>query len=142
MKRGSFGTAACKMGGSLPQKSRIYLALLTFSLPQWKFEIPGQLKLLFATEAGGAMAEVGLLPFARIALQVSLAVLPRYRIESDQRLNSEDVVLAPNRIKIYRGVPKFPYCDNGSEFSRKAMDLGAHQNGVRVAFPRARKANW
>jgi hypothetical protein len=30
-------------------------------------------------EAGGAMAEVGLLPFARIALQVSKAVLPRYR---------------------------------------------------------------
>jgi hypothetical protein len=30
-------------------------------------------------EAGGAMAEVGLLPFARIALQVSRAVLPRYR---------------------------------------------------------------
>src|ERR1700746_1838020 len=30
-------------------------------------------------QAGGAMAEVGLLPFARIALQVSRAVLPRYR---------------------------------------------------------------
>jgi len=30
-------------------------------------------------EAGGAMAEVGLLPFARIALQVSKAVFPRYR---------------------------------------------------------------
>jgi hypothetical protein len=29
--------------------------------------------------AGGAMAEVGLLHFARIALQVSRAVLPRYR---------------------------------------------------------------
>src|SRR6202008_788398 len=30
-------------------------------------------------QAGGAMAEVGLLPFARIALQVSRAFLPRYR---------------------------------------------------------------
>jgi Transposase DDE domain/Transposase domain (DUF772) len=30
-------------------------------------------------EAGGAMAEVGLLPFASIALQVSKAVLPRHR---------------------------------------------------------------
>src|SRR3974377_2224516 len=30
-------------------------------------------------EAGGVMAEVGLLPFARIALQVAKAVLPRYR---------------------------------------------------------------
>jgi hypothetical protein len=37
------------------------------------------LNLLFATEAGGAMAEVGLLPFARIALQVAKVVLPRYR---------------------------------------------------------------
>src|SRR5690349_17833678 len=30
-------------------------------------------------EARSAMAEVGLLPFARIALEVSKAVLPRYR---------------------------------------------------------------
>src|SRR5579872_4260711 len=30
-------------------------------------------------EAEGTMAEVGLLPFARIALKVSRAVLPRYR---------------------------------------------------------------
>ena len=35
--------------------------------------------LLFATEAGGTMAEVGLRPFARIALPVAKAVLPRYR---------------------------------------------------------------
>jgi hypothetical protein len=30
-------------------------------------------------EAGGAVVEVGLLPIARIALQVCRAVLPRYR---------------------------------------------------------------
>jgi predicted kinase len=36
---------------------------------------------LFAMEAEGAMAEVGLLPFARIALQVAKAVLPRYQRE-------------------------------------------------------------
>jgi hypothetical protein len=35
--------------------------------------------LLFAMVAEGTMAEVGLLPFARIALQVAKAVLPRYR---------------------------------------------------------------
>jgi hypothetical protein len=35
--------------------------------------------LLFAIEAGGAMAEVGLLPFAHIGLQVCRAVLPLYR---------------------------------------------------------------
>jgi hypothetical protein len=37
------------------------------------------LKLLIAIGAGGAVAEVGLLPFARIAVQVCRAVLPRYR---------------------------------------------------------------
>jgi hypothetical protein len=36
--------------------------------------------LLFAIEAGSAMAEVGILPFARITLQVCRVVLPRYRI--------------------------------------------------------------
>src|SRR6202161_2723554 len=34
--------------------------------------------MLLAIEAGGAMAEVGLLPFARVTLQVSRAALPRY----------------------------------------------------------------
>ena len=55
-------------------------------------------------------------------------------IESEQRLKGEDVVLALNLIKIQRGVPKFVYCDNGSEFSSQAMDLWAYQNGVRMAF--------
>ena len=60
-------------------------------------------------------------------------------IESEQRLKGEDVVLALNRIKIQRGVPKFLYCDNGSEFSSHAMDLWAYQNGVRMAFSRPGK---
>jgi len=60
-------------------------------------------------------------------------------IESEQRLKGEDVVLALNRIKIQRGVPKFVYCDNGSEFSSQAMDLWAYQNGVRMAFSRPGK---
>jgi putative transposase len=55
------------------------------------------------------------------------------------RLKGEDVVLALNRIKIQPGVPKFLYCDNGSEFSSQAMDLWAHQNGVRMAFSRPGK---
>jgi putative transposase len=60
-------------------------------------------------------------------------------IASEQRLKGEDVVLALNRIKMQRGVPKFPYCDNGSEFSSQAMDLWAYQNGVRMAFSRPGK---
>ena len=74
----------------------------------------------------------------------SLTVLDIYTreclaIESEQRLKSEDVVLVLNRIKIQRGVPKFLYCDNGSEFSSQAMDLWAYQNGVRMAFSRPGK---
>src|SRR5882762_6863760 len=45
-------------------------------------------------EAGGAMAEVGLLPFARIALQVSRAVLPRYRTKFSKRQFSQPQLLA------------------------------------------------
>jgi len=60
-------------------------------------------------------------------------------IESEQRLNAEDVVLALNRTKIQRGVLKFIYCDNGSEFSSQPMDLWAYQNGVRMAFSRPGK---
>ncbi len=45
-----------------------------------------------------------------------------------RRLKGEDVVMALNRIKIQRGVPKFLCCDKGSEFSSQALDLWAYQN--------------
>jgi hypothetical protein len=45
-------------------------------------------------EAGGAMAEVGLLPFAHIALQVSRAVLPRYRSRFSKRQFTQPQLLA------------------------------------------------
>jgi len=51
-------------------------------------------ELLFATKAGGAMAEVGLLPFARIALQVSKAVLPRYRSRFSKHQFTQPQLLA------------------------------------------------
>src|ERR1700733_15338756 len=50
--------------------------------------------LLFATEAGGTMAEVGLLPFARIALQVAKAVLPRYRSRFSKHQFNQPQLLA------------------------------------------------
>jgi putative transposase len=50
-------------------------------------------------------------------------------IESEQRLKGEDVVRVLNRIKLQRGVPKMLYCDNGSEFSSQAMDLGLIRTG-------------
>src|SRR5215813_7986945 len=45
-------------------------------------------------KAGGAMAEVGLLPFARIALQVAKAVLPRYRSRFSKRQFTQPQLLA------------------------------------------------
>src|ERR1700687_4675413 len=45
-------------------------------------------------EAGGAMAEVGLLPFARIALQVCRAVLPRYRSRFSKHQFTQPQLLA------------------------------------------------
>lgn len=55
-------------------------------------------------------------------------------IEVGQSLKGEDVVRVLNRIKGQRGAPKMLFCDNGSEFSRQAMDLWAYQNGMRIAF--------
>jgi hypothetical protein len=52
------------------------------------------LELLFSIKAGGAMAEVGLLPFARVAPQVCKAVLPRYRSRFSKRLFNQPQLLA------------------------------------------------
>ena len=49
---------------------------------------------MFAIEAGGARAEVGLLPFARVALQVSRAVLPRYRSRFSKHQFTQPQLLA------------------------------------------------
>jgi putative transposase len=43
-------------------------------------------------------------------------------IEAGQSLKGEDVVRVLNRVKQQRGVPKFLFCDNGSEFTSQAMD--------------------
>jgi hypothetical protein len=52
------------------------VALLT-SLAQFEFgKIDNEGFAVFSDEAGGTMAEVGLLPFARVALQVATRVLP------------------------------------------------------------------
>ena len=40
-----------------------------------------------------------------------------------QRLKGEDVVATLNEIRLQRGVPKFLFCDNGSEFTSQIMDL-------------------
>lgn len=44
-------------------------------------------------------------------------------IEVRQRLRSEHVVAALNRITAQRGAPKHLFVDNGSEFSGQLLDL-------------------
>ena len=60
-------------------------------------------------------------------------------IEVGQRLKGEDVVSALNEIRRERGVPKFLYCDNGSEFTSQMMDLWAYHNQVQIDFSRPGK---
>ena len=45
-------------------------------------------------KAGGEMAEVGLLPFARVALEVATAILPRYRTPYSKHLFTQPQLLA------------------------------------------------
>ena len=60
-------------------------------------------------------------------------------IEAGQSLKGEDVVRVLNRAKQQRGMPKFLFCDNGSEFTSRAMDLWAYQNGMKIDFSRPGK---
>ena len=55
-------------------------------------------------------------------------------IKSEQRLKGEDVVLALNRIKIQREVPKFVYRGTGSELSSQAMDLWESERSANGLF--------
>jgi putative transposase len=60
-------------------------------------------------------------------------------IEAGQRLKGDDVVRVLNRVKQQREMPKFLFCDNGSEFTSQAMDLWAYQNGIKIDFSRPGK---
>jgi putative transposase len=52
-----------------------------------------------------------------------------------QRLKSEEVVSTLNEIRLTRGVPKFLFCDNGSEFTSQIMDLWAYHNQAERSSP-------
>ena len=60
-------------------------------------------------------------------------------IEVGQRLKGEDVVSTLNEIRLQRGVPRFLFCDHGSEFTSQIMDLWAYHNQVRIDFSRPGK---
>jgi putative transposase len=60
-------------------------------------------------------------------------------IDAGQSLKGDDVVRVLNQAKQQRGVPRFLFCDNGSEFTSQALDLWAYQNGVKIDFSRPGK---
>jgi len=60
-------------------------------------------------------------------------------IEIGRRLRGEDVVRALNRIVLRRTAPKSIYCDNGSEFTGRLLDLWAYHQGVEICFSRPGK---
>jgi len=60
-------------------------------------------------------------------------------IETGQRLKGEQVVAVLRRIAAGRGTPKTIFCDNGSEFVGRALDLWAYVNKVRIDFSRPGK---
>jgi hypothetical protein len=49
---------------------------------------------VFSDEVGGTMAEIGLLPFARVALEVARGVLPAYRSRFSKRRFNQPQLLA------------------------------------------------
>ena len=49
------------------------------------------------------------------------------------------MVATLNEIRLTRGLPKFLFCDNGSEFTSQIMDLWAYHHQVRIDFSRPGK---
>jgi len=60
-------------------------------------------------------------------------------IEPGQKLGSQDVVRTLTSISAQRTAPKRIYCDNGSEFSGRLVDLWAYANQVTLEFSRPGK---
>jgi transposase InsO family protein len=60
-------------------------------------------------------------------------------IEVGRSLKGEHDVAVLKRIASSRGAPKTIFCDNGSEFVGRALDLWAYVNKVRIDFSRPGK---
>lgn len=74
----------------------------------------------------------------------ALAIVDVYTREAleivvGQRLRSEHVVAACNRLVATRGAPARIFVDNGSEFSGRTFDLWAYHRGVTIDFNRPGK---
>ena len=60
-------------------------------------------------------------------------------VEPGKKLGGEDVVRVLRALTAKRGAPKRIYCDNGSEFSGRMVDLWAYANKVTLEFSRPGK---
>src|SRR5258708_23119225 len=70
------------------------MALLTSSTQLVLGEVDKGSLAVFSDEAGGTMAEVGLLPLARVALEVATQVLPPYRTRFSKHQFTQSQLLA------------------------------------------------
>jgi putative transposase len=61
------------------------------------------------------------------------------RLRAGQRLQGKDVAAELTRLGWERELPEKITCDNGSEFTGRAMDRWAYRNGVQLDFTRPRK---
>lgn len=60
-------------------------------------------------------------------------------IEPGRQLGGEDVVKVLERVAVKRGTPKRIFCDNGSEFAGRLVDLWAYRRKVTIEFSRPGK---
>ena len=60
-------------------------------------------------------------------------------VEPGQKLGAEDVAKVLSKLAAERGAPKRIYCDNGSEFAGRLVDLWAYANQVTLEFSRPGK---
>lgn len=62
-------------------------------------------------------------------------------LEVDMSLTGERVAQVLDRLKLEQGLPRAIICDNGTEFTSKAMDQWAHRNQVELKFIQPGKPN-
>jgi putative transposase len=60
-------------------------------------------------------------------------------IEVSRSLTGQRVVSVLQRLAASRGLPEVIFVDNGSEFTSKAVDRWAYENGVKLEFSRPGK---
>src|SRR5260370_21870245 len=87
------------------------MSLSPFRINTGSVDIPGTVLIsrvdkkrltVFSDGAGGTMAEVGLLPFARVALEVATQVLPPYRTRFSKHQFTQPQLLAVLCLMRYR----------------------------------------